>query len=211
MSSDEASSGLPTHRYLVITRTHQTQPYADDALPTDLSSSYIADSDLEDESEDGPMDYPADEGDDDYDDLSRDDADVKDEEEVTEPFKTDESAVTPPPPAYYTTSRIYVRSQVPITFPSEAKVDKLLALPTPPPSPLTLLSSLLSQIPPLPTSPTYAQASLCYRAAGMRAASPPTHHPLPLPSPRLPPPSSPLILPSTNHRADIPEAVLPPQ
>ncbi|GKA38120.1 hypothetical protein Tco_0724685 [Tanacetum coccineum] len=99
--------------------------------------------------------------------------------EVTEPLEIDESAATPPPPAYHTTSRIYVRSQVPIPFPSKAKVDKLLALPTLPPSPLTPLSSLLSQIPPLPTSPTYAQASLCYRAAGIRAASPPTdkHHP----------------------------------
>ncbi|GKE01096.1 hypothetical protein Tco_1389079, partial [Tanacetum coccineum] len=39
----------------------------------------------------------------------------------------------------------------------------------------------------------------------------PTHHPLPLPSPRLPPPSSPLLLPSTNHRADILEVVLSPR
>ncbi|GJU15397.1 putative reverse transcriptase domain-containing protein [Tanacetum coccineum] len=51
---------------------------------------------------------------------------------------------------------------------------------------------------------------LGYRAAGMKAASPPTHHPLPLPSPPLPPPSSPLLLPFTDHRAYIPEAVLPP-
>ncbi|GJW79074.1 hypothetical protein Tco_0140756, partial [Tanacetum coccineum] len=40
----------------------------------------------------------------------------------------------------------------------------------------------------------------------MRATSPPTHHPLPLPSPPL----SPLLLPSTDHRSDIPEAVFPP-
>ncbi|GKA32172.1 hypothetical protein Tco_0718539 [Tanacetum coccineum] len=56
------------------------------------------------------------------------------------------------------------------------------------------------------TSPTYVQAPLGYRAAGLRAASPPTHDPLPLPSPPL----SPLLLPSTDHRSDIPEAVLPP-
>ncbi|GKD40102.1 hypothetical protein Tco_1260309, partial [Tanacetum coccineum] len=75
--------------------------------------------------------------------------------EETEPFETDESAATPPPPAYHTTSRMSVRSQTPIPFPSEAEVARLLALPTPPPSPLTPLSSPLPQIPP-PTNPTYA-------------------------------------------------------
>ncbi|GJY03000.1 hypothetical protein Tco_0361152 [Tanacetum coccineum] len=129
--------------------------------------------DSEDESEDGPTDYPADIGDDDDDDSFGDDADDEDEEEAskedeeeehlapadstvispavdpvpsaeeTEPFETDESATTPPPPAYRTTSRMFVRSQAPIPFPSEAEVDRLLALPTPPPSPLTPLSSPL--------------------------------------------------------------------
>ncbi|GJV24638.1 hypothetical protein Tco_1377333 [Tanacetum coccineum] len=76
-----------------------------------------------------------------------------------------------------------VLSQAPIPFPSEVEVARLIAIPTPPPSPLTPLSSLLHQIP----SP-----------------------PLPLPSLPLPPPSSPLLLPSTNRRSGIPEAVLPP-
>ncbi|GJZ93668.1 putative reverse transcriptase domain-containing protein [Tanacetum coccineum] len=76
-------------------------------------------------------------------------------------FETDEFVATPPPPpAYHTTSRIYVRSQTPIPFPSEAEVARLLALPTPPPSPLTSLSSPLPHIPPPPTSPTYTQAPL---------------------------------------------------
>ncbi|GJV25343.1 hypothetical protein Tco_0960929 [Tanacetum coccineum] len=64
-----------------------------------------------------------------------------------------------------------VRSQAPILFPSEAKVARLLALPTPPPSLLTSLSSPLSYIPspplPLPSPPTtsytYAEAPLGYR------------------------------------------------
>ncbi|GKG30826.1 hypothetical protein Tco_0423314, partial [Tanacetum coccineum] len=66
------------------------------------SLSYIADSDLEDESEDGPMDYPADEGDDDYDDLSRDDADDKYKEEASEEDEEEkhlasvDSTVVPP-------------------------------------------------------------------------------------------------------------------
>ncbi|GKF99675.1 hypothetical protein Tco_0301366, partial [Tanacetum coccineum] len=65
----------------------EDQPYAADASPTALASGYIADSDLDDESEDGPMDYPADEGDDDDDDSSGDDVDDEDEEEA---FKEDE-------------------------------------------------------------------------------------------------------------------------
>ncbi|GKA37280.1 hypothetical protein Tco_0723845 [Tanacetum coccineum] len=56
------------------------------------------------------------------------------------------------------------------------EVARILALPTPPPSPLTPLSSPLPQIPspplPLPsppthTSPTYAKAPLGYKAAGI--------------------------------------------
>nr|GEZ80668.1 hypothetical protein [Tanacetum cinerariifolium] len=87
------------------------------------------------------------------------------------------------------------------------KVARLLALLTPPPSPVTPLSSLLPQIssPPLhvpsppTTSPTYTEVPLGYKAARirLRAASP-------LPSP-------PLLLPSTSRRADIPTADIPPR
>ncbi|GKA82673.1 hypothetical protein Tco_0789421 [Tanacetum coccineum] len=182
---------------------------------------------------DGPTDYPVDGRDDD--DSSGDVADDEDEEEAfeeeeehlapvdstlvsptvdpvpspkeTEPFETDESAATPPPPPVYrTTARMSVRSWVPISFPSEAEVARLLAIPIPSPSLLTLLSSPLPQIPSPYSyiSPTYVEAPLGYRVVGirLRAASP-----LPLPSPSLPPPSSPLLLPFTDHRADIPEAV----
>ncbi|GKD47338.1 hypothetical protein Tco_1271983, partial [Tanacetum coccineum] len=108
----------------------------------------------------------------------------------------------------------------------------VVALPSsPPPSPLTPLSSPLPQIPspplpvpslplplpspplpvpspplPLPslrthTSPTYNKAPLGYRSSmiQLRAASPPTYHPSKIPSP-------PMLLPSTTHRDDIPEA-----
>nr|GEU46156.1 retrovirus-related Pol polyprotein from transposon TNT 1-94 [Tanacetum cinerariifolium] len=69
------------------------------------------------------------------------------------PFKTDESAATPPPPpAYRITSRMFVRTQTPIPFPSKEEVAKLLALPTLPSFPLTPLSSPLPYIPLLPTS-----------------------------------------------------------
>ncbi|GKE09378.1 hypothetical protein Tco_1412929, partial [Tanacetum coccineum] len=93
---------------------------------------------------------------------------------------------------------------------------RLLAIPTPPPSPITSLLSPLPQITllpfpvpsPLTTSPTYAKAPLGFWAAEirLRVASPlpsptllPTHHPLPLPAP------------STSRRADIPKADIPPQ
>ncbi|GJX49326.1 hypothetical protein Tco_0276171 [Tanacetum coccineum] len=207
--------------------------------------------------------------------------------EETEPFETDEStAIPPPPPVYCTTARMSIRAQTPIPFSSKAEVDRLFAIPTPPPSPLTPLSSLLPQIPssplpisspplplpsPLTTSPTDVGAPLGYRAAGiqLRTASPlplPLSSPLPLPPPiilpctrasivlmravalstyilaprsRIPlsrtppsgtppsgtPPSGtppilpiplptsslPLPLPSTDRRANVPEAVLPPR
>ncbi|GKF40027.1 hypothetical protein Tco_0120088, partial [Tanacetum coccineum] len=64
--------------------------------------------------------------------------------EEIEPFETDESVATPPPlPAYHTTARMYIRAHTPIPFLSEAEIDRLLAIPTPPPSPLTPLSSPL--------------------------------------------------------------------
>ncbi|GKD78548.1 hypothetical protein Tco_1341169 [Tanacetum coccineum] len=93
-----------------------------------------------------------------------------------------------------------------------------MAIPAPPPSPLYPLSSPLPQIPlspPLPASPTYP---LGYRAAmiRMRAETPfPSYSPpagtpplLPIPLPTLSPP---LLLPSTDRRADVREACLPPR
>ncbi|GKG65332.1 hypothetical protein Tco_0673263, partial [Tanacetum coccineum] len=40
--------------------------------------------------------------------------------EETEPFKTDESATTPPPHlAYRVTARIFIRPQTPVSLPSD--------------------------------------------------------------------------------------------
>ncbi|GKB52652.1 hypothetical protein Tco_0903405 [Tanacetum coccineum] len=79
-------------------------------------------------------------------------------------------------------------------FPSEAEVERLLALPILPPSPLSPWSSPLPQIP-----------------------SPSLHLPpqvptsLPLPSSPLPPLTSSLFIPPpVDHREDLPEAELPP-
>ncbi|GJY62270.1 hypothetical protein Tco_0462927 [Tanacetum coccineum] len=186
-------------------------PMKDQPLPADasliaLSPGYIADSDpKEDFKED-----PADRGDDDDDDVEEDeDDDVEEDEdeeeeehlaladstavtqptielvpsaEETEPFETDKFAATPPPlPAYRVTARMFIRSETPIPFLSKEEVNRLLTLPTPPPSPLTPLSSPLPQIPSPPINPTYAQALLGDNSQQLPA-------------------------PSTSRRADISEA-----
>ncbi|GJT14357.1 hypothetical protein Tco_0861399 [Tanacetum coccineum] len=133
--------------------------------------------------------------------------------EETEPFETDESAATPPPhPAYRVTARISIRDEPPTPFWSDTEVARLLAIPTPPPSPLSPWSSPLPQIPspplppilsplpvssPPPASPTYP---LGYRAAmiWLKAEAPSTSH---SPLPRI-------IL--SHTRADTPPSGTPP-
>ncbi|GJV34861.1 reverse transcriptase domain-containing protein [Tanacetum coccineum] len=77
--------------------------------------------------------------------------------EETEPFETDESAATPPPhPLYRVTARISIPTPVPTPVWSDAKVARLLAISTPPSSPLSPWSLPLPQIPspPLPPIPS---------------------------------------------------------
>nr|GEY64572.1 hypothetical protein [Tanacetum cinerariifolium] len=118
---------------------------------------------------------------------------------------------------------------------SEAEIDRLLAIPSPPPSPLFPWSSPLPHIPspllpvspPLPVSspplPVISTYPLGYRAdmIQLRAETPSTSHPLPsgtppsgtpplLPIP-LPTPSPHLLLPSTSHRVDVPKVSIPPR
>ncbi|GJT73185.1 hypothetical protein Tco_1032471 [Tanacetum coccineum] len=78
--------------------------------------------------------------------------------------------------AYRVTARMSIRHQAPTPFLSEEVAERLLALPTPPPSPLSPYSSPLPQIPfpplpissPPPISPTYVEGSMGSRAAGIR-------------------------------------------
>ncbi|GJX20220.1 hypothetical protein Tco_0222897 [Tanacetum coccineum] len=144
----------------------EEQPLPTALSPTADSPGYVPESDLEEDPEEDddedpeedPANYPADGGDngDDEDESSDDDED----DDETEPFETDESAATPPP----------------------HHVARILAIRIPPPSPLSLWSSSLPQIPspplplappPLPVSPTYP---LGYRATmiQMRADAPST-------------------------------------
>ncbi|GJZ21846.1 hypothetical protein Tco_0558885, partial [Tanacetum coccineum] len=229
----------------------EEQPLPAAVSPTADSPGYVPESDPEEDPEEDddedpeedPADYPADGGDDgdDEDESSDDDEDDDDDDvdidgdeeeeeehpapadstavalptvdhapsaEETEPFETNESAATPPPhPAYH------------------KEVARLLAIPTPPPSPLSPWSSPLPQIPspplppilsplpvsspllvspplplappPLPVSPTYP---LGYRAAmiRLRAEAPFTSH-SPLPH---------IIL--SHTRADTPPLGTPP-
>ncbi|GKD88177.1 hypothetical protein Tco_1363684 [Tanacetum coccineum] len=162
--------------------------------------------------------------------------------EETKPFETDESAATPPPhPAYRVTARISIPAPVPTPVWSDAEVARLLAISTPPSSPLSPWSSPLPQIPfpplppipspslplspPLPVSappPASPIRPLGYRAAmiRLRAEAASTSHSLPLPPPiilshtRPDAPSSgtpPLLLPSTNRREDRLEVTLLPR
>nr|GFA49769.1 hypothetical protein [Tanacetum cinerariifolium] len=103
--------------------------------------------------------------------------------EETEPFETDESAATPPPhPAYRMTARISIPAPVPMQAWTDSEIVRLLAMSSPPASPLSPWSSPPPQIPfpPLPPilsppSPVLSPAlhpspihSLGYRAAMIR-------------------------------------------
>ncbi|GJY14398.1 hypothetical protein Tco_0384820 [Tanacetum coccineum] len=149
--------------------------------------------------------------------------------EETEPFEIDESTATlPPHPAYRITARISIRDKPPTPFWSDTEVARLLAIPTPPPSPLSLWSSPLPQIPspslpsilsplpvssPPPASPTYL---LGYRAYMIRlrseapstSHSPPPHIILSYTRVDTPPSRTPLLLPIPLHTSS-PSLMLP--
>ncbi|GKE77972.1 hypothetical protein Tco_1544092 [Tanacetum coccineum] len=187
--------GIKYHEYIppedeLLPAVEQPLPAA--ASPTADSPGYVPESDPEEEPEEDdedpeedPADYPADRDDD-------DDEDEDEEEEEEHPAPADSV-----PPVHRMTARI--------------SIERLLALTTPPPSPLTPLSSPLPHIPspPFPASPPASPIRpLGYRAAmiRLRAETPSTSHPLPLPT------SSPLLqLLSSDHRTDRPEITLPPR
>nr|GEV90746.1 hypothetical protein [Tanacetum cinerariifolium] len=166
----------------------EEQPLPPIVSPTVESPGYVAESDPEeyedDESEDGPIDYPMDggyDGDDDGDssgnDADDEDEDEEDDEEEEEHLASANSAVVVP--------NVEPAS---ISLPPEVEVERLLAMPTPPPSPLTSL------LPP----------SAGERLASGRPYLHIHHHHIP----PLPPPL--YIPPPVDRRDDIPETELPP-
>nr|GEW72712.1 hypothetical protein [Tanacetum cinerariifolium] len=131
----------------------EEQPLPPDLLLFHLLLSHQEDDESEDdeseddESEDGLVDYlmdGGDDGDDDDGDLFRDDADDEDEEEEDEEEEeekhlasADSAVVIPTVELVSPPERTEPAS---ISLPPEAEVERLLAMPTPPSSPLTTLS-----------------------------------------------------------------------
>nr|GFB26948.1 hypothetical protein [Tanacetum cinerariifolium] len=142
----------------------EEQPLPAAVSPTAESPGYITDGGDNDANDDG-------------DDLSEDDADDKDEEESsdseeeeeehlaltvpapalyssvsesdeTKPFEEGETAATPPPFGYRIAAKISVQPHILMPFRSVSEIERLLAIPTPPLSPVSLTSYTL---PPLLT------------------------------------------------------------
>ncbi|GKA49269.1 hypothetical protein Tco_0742227 [Tanacetum coccineum] len=232
--AEDASPTAQSPDYVLESDPKADPEEDDDEVPEEDPVDYPADGGDDDDDEEGSseddkdddMDIEADEEEEEEHPASADSvvvalpaADQAPSAEETEPFKTDESAATPPPhPAYHVTTRISIPALVPTPVWSDAEVSRLLAISTPPSSPLS----------PCPIR------SLGYRAAmiRLRAEAASTSHSLPLPPPfilsptrsdapssGIPPPlpisvptsSPPLLLPSASHREDRPEVTLPPQ
>nr|GFC07605.1 hypothetical protein [Tanacetum cinerariifolium] len=121
--------------------------------------------------------------------------------EETEPFKTDESAATPPPhPAYRMTARISIPAPVPMPAWTDLEVVRLLVMSSPPASPLSpglhhrlrflsITTPILSPPSPVlsPAPPPSPIRFLGYRAAMIRLrdeAASTSSPPLQLPSAR---------------------------
>nr|GEY01399.1 hypothetical protein [Tanacetum cinerariifolium] len=171
----------------------------------------------DDETEDGLGDYHidgGDDGDDDDGDSSGDDVDNEDvdneegehlapadsaiviptEELVSLPKGTEPVIPSPSTDTATTGARISVRLQADISFPPEVEVERLLAMPTPSPSPLASLS---------PPSAGESLARMASTQALIDAVTPV------IPSPPLPPPL--YIPPPVDRRDDIPEIEMPPR
>nr|GEY98441.1 hypothetical protein [Tanacetum cinerariifolium] len=204
----------PAPDYIPGPEEPEQAPPSPDYIPESDFEAHPEDDDDEDPEEDHVV-YPVDGGDDgddeeDDEDDEDDEMDIEaDEEEEEHPALADSSAATPPPhPAYRTTARISIPAPVPMPAWTDSEVVRLLAISSPPASPLSHWSLPTPQIPfpPLPPilsppSPIFSPApppshihSLGYRAAMIRlrdeAAS--TSSP-------------PLQLPSTSRREDRPE------
>nr|GFB61574.1 hypothetical protein [Tanacetum cinerariifolium] len=181
----------------------EEQPLPAATSPTTDSPGYIPESDPDEDPEDDddedskedPADYPADHDDDEEEEEepSGDDSNEEDEEQDEDDDDEEEEHLAsadsiPPPPPLRVTARISSKPQSPTLFFTKEDAKRFLAMPIPPPSPLTTLSSPLPQIPspPLPASPPI----------------------LPIP---LPAASPPLQLLYSNRRANRPEVTLPPR
>nr|GFA21914.1 hypothetical protein [Tanacetum cinerariifolium] len=186
----------------------EEQPLPTAVSPTVESPGYITDSKPE---------MGDDDANNDGDDLSEDGADDEDEEESSDSEEEEEEHLaptvpapalhtTPPPFAYRITAKISVRPHIPMPFPSESEVERLLAIPTPPLSPVSPTSYPL---PPVSMVLMRSAAQSTFILAPLSRTPPigtPPLLPIPLPTSSFP---LPLLLPSTSCREDIPEADVP--
>ncbi|GJR64312.1 hypothetical protein Tco_0010377 [Tanacetum coccineum] len=205
----------------VVSPTAESPEYVIESDPEEDPEEYE-----DDEIEDGPVDYPIDgreDGDDDDGNSYGDDADDEDEDEEDEDEEEEEEhlapansavvvptvelvsppegteSITTPPSTDITTTRVRITVwlQASISLPLEAEVERLLAMPTPPPSPLILLS---------PPSAWERLARIASTQALIDIVT------AALPSPPLPPlPPSLYIPPPVDRRDDIPESEQPPR
>ncbi|GKC06007.1 hypothetical protein Tco_0997617 [Tanacetum coccineum] len=178
-----------------------------------MENGYVPESDPEEgleedndkDPKDDPSNYPVDRGDDgdDEDESSDDDeddevdieADNEDKEEEEHPAPADSIvfATTPPPhPAYHVTTRISIKDETPISLPPREEVERLLAMPTPPSSPLSPWSSALPQIPSPPLPPILSLLPVSLPLP--QIYSPPLLVSSPVPGLSLSPPASPIHL-----------------
>ncbi|GJY22732.1 reverse transcriptase domain-containing protein [Tanacetum coccineum] len=212
----------------------EEQPLPPVVSPTAESPGYVTELDPEedpeeykdDETEDGQVDYPMDggeDGDDDDDgDSSRDDADDEDEDEEEEeehPAPADSAVVIP-------TDHCPIQAY--ISLPLMAEVERLLAMPTPSPSPPISLSPPSAgerlarcTAPPALSSPPLVPSPLLpssgcptqiqtLRIASIQALINAVNAILSSPSLPLLPPSL-YIPPPFDRRDDLPESELPPR
>nr|GEW89443.1 hypothetical protein [Tanacetum cinerariifolium] len=199
---------LSTHPYLPMHQRYTPEsdlkedPEEDDKDPEEDPADYPTDRD-DDEEEEESFEDEADE--------EEEDKEEEDEQEEEHPALTDS---IPPPLVHRTTARISIPVQAPTPLWSEADINRLLAIPSPPPSPLSACY--------FPSTTTYCTSTyqgICGHAKSCctihyilapRSETPPSGTPPLLPIP-LPTSSPSLLLPSTSHRLDVLEFTLPPQ
>nr|GEW24333.1 retrovirus-related Pol polyprotein from transposon TNT 1-94 [Tanacetum cinerariifolium] len=145
---------------------------------------------------------------------------ASEDSDKTEPFEEGETVATPPPSAYRVAAKISVRPHIPTPFRSESEVERLLAIPTPPLSPVSPTSyplppflmplPIFTPLPPPPILLPRTRASMVLT----RSAAPSTF--ILAPRSRTPsigtPPLLPILLPTSSFPLpfeSVPEADMP--
>nr|GEX39620.1 hypothetical protein [Tanacetum cinerariifolium] len=209
----------------ILLAEEQPIPAADSS--TTDSQRYIPESGPKED----PIDYPTDGGDDDDDDGLSDDYEDDDNDNVQEEEDEDEEEEhpamadsIPPQPVHRTTTRISIPIPSPQLLVSPPLPVSFPLLPASPTYPLRYRADMIqlraetpstSHLPPLIVLPHTRASMAMLRAAtpstyilAPRSEIPPSGTPPLLPIP-LHTSSPPLILPSTSHKADVPEVTLP--